>query len=91
MLFLATIIYLAVFFSPGDIGYKFVKLVPIYATICTIKEVYRALKITKGLKEGSNFKSGSLFIPLVVATIKVLYTNWPFLIVTYENGFAENV
>lgn len=70
LLFLATIIYLAVFFSPGDIGYKFVKLVPIYATICTIKEVYRALKITKGLKEGSNFKSGSLFIPLVVATIK---------------------
>ena len=70
---LATITYLVIFFSPGDIGYKFVKLMPIYATVCTIKEVYRPLKITKGLKEGLSFKSDSLFIPLVIATIKVIY------------------
>lgn len=70
LLFLATVIYLAIFFSPGDIGYKFVKIVPIYATVCTIKEIYRALKISKGLKEGSNFKPESLFVPILVATIK---------------------
>ena len=44
---------------------------PVYATICTIKEIYRALKITKGLKEGSAFKSDSMFIPVLIATIKV--------------------
>ena len=70
LLFLATVVYLAVFFSPGDIGYKFVKMVPIYSAVCTIKEVYRALKISKGLKEGSTFKPESVFVPILVATIK---------------------
>jgi len=70
LLLLATITYLVIFFSPGDIGYKFVKLMPIYATVCTIKEVYRPLKIFKGLKEGLSFKPESLFVPLLVATIK---------------------
>jgi len=70
LLLLATIIYLVTFFFPGDIGYKFVKLMPVYATVCTIKEIYRALKISKGLKEGASFKSDSIFIPVLIATIK---------------------
>ena len=47
------------------------KLVPVYATVCTIKEIYRALKISKGLKEGASFKADSIFIPVLIATIKV--------------------
>jgi len=70
LLLLATIIYLVTFFCPGDLGYKFVKLVPVYAAVCTIKEIYRALKISKGLKEGAKFKSDSFFIPVLIATIK---------------------
>ena len=72
LLLLATIIYLLTFFCPGDLGYKFVKLVPVYAAVCTIKEIYRALKISKGLKEGAAFKSDSFFIPVLIATIKVI-------------------
>ena len=71
LLVLATIVYLVVFFSPNDIGFKMIKIVPVYASICTLKEVQRALKIYKGLKEGINFKSGSIFVPVIVATIKV--------------------
>ena len=71
LLVLATIIYLVVFFSPNDIGYKLINVLPVYASICTLKEVQRALKIYKGIKEGINFKSGSIFVPVIVATIKV--------------------
>ena len=71
LLVLATIVYLVVFFSPNDIGFKMVKIIPVYASICTLKEIQRALKIYKGLKEGINFKSGSIFVPVIVATIKV--------------------
>ena len=70
LLLLATVVYFALFFSPGDIGYKVVKIVPVYATICTLKEIYRGLKISKGLKEGAAFNPKSLFVPIIVATIK---------------------
>jgi len=70
LLLIASFIYLVLFFCPGDLAYKFIKLVPIYATVCTIKEIYRPLKISKGIKEGATFKSSSLFIPVVIATIK---------------------
>ena len=72
LLLMASVIYLVLFFCPGDLAYKFIKLVPIYATVCTIKEIYRPLKISKGIKEGAAFKSSSLFIPVVIATIKVI-------------------
>ena len=72
LLLIASFIYFVLFFCPGDLAYKFIKLVPIYATVCTVKEIYRTLKISKGIKEGATFKSSSLFIPVVIATIKVV-------------------
>jgi len=70
LLLLATLVYLVIFFSPFDIGYKLIKLLPVYIVVCTIKEIYRPLKIVKGLKEGAEFKPDSMFIPILIATIK---------------------
>ncbi len=35
------VLFLLVFFSPGDIFYTLVKLQPIYVVICVVKEIYR--------------------------------------------------
>ena len=76
MVFVATIIYLAIFFTPGDIAYKIVKLLPVYVVICSLKEILRAKKVYKGLEEGKLAmpSNGSLlFIPVLIATLKVIF------------------
>lgn len=70
LLLVATLIYLVVYFSPLDVGYKLIKLLPIYIVVCTIKEVYRPLKIAKGLKEGAEFKPDSMFVPILIGILK---------------------
>ena len=80
MVFVATIIYLAIFFTPGDIAYKIVKLLPVYVVICSLKEILRAKKVYKGLEEGKLAmpSNGSLlFIPVLIATLKVILSFWP--------------
>ena len=76
MVIVATIIYLAIFFTPGDIAYKIVKLLPVYVVICSLKEILRAKKVYKGLEEGKLAMpaNGSLlFIPVLIATLKVIF------------------
>jgi len=73
MIMIATLMFLAVFYTPKDIFYSTVKIVPIYAVICTLKEILRAKKIYKGLEEGRQaMPSGGsyLFIPVLIATLK---------------------
>ena len=50
MIVIATLVFLAVFYTPKDVFYSTVKIVPIYAVICTLKEILRAKKIYKGLE-----------------------------------------
>eukprot|EP00093_Oithona_nana_P003934 03934.XXX_53396_54484_1 [CDS] Oithona nana genome sequencing. len=73
MIVIATLVFLAVFYTPKDVFYSTVKIVPIYAVICTLKEILRAKKIYKGLEEGRQaMPSGGsyLFIPVIIATLK---------------------
>jgi len=73
MVLMVTAVYVAIFFSPKDLVYETIKLVPIYATICTLKEILRAKKVYKGLAEGRDAMphNGSLlFIPVLIATLK---------------------
>ena len=72
MVLMATGLFFAIYFSPGDVVYKLLKLVPVYVTICTLKEVLRAKKVYKGLQEGTEaFSKGSpFFIPILIATLK---------------------
>ena len=73
MVVLVTLVYLAVFFSPKDIVYSTIKVVPVYLAICTLKEILRAKKVYKGMKEGSDampIDGSPLFIPILIATLK---------------------
>ena len=73
MIVVVTLVYLAIFFSPRDIVYDAVKIVPVYAVICTLKEILRAKKVYKGLAEGREAMppNGSLlFIPILIAVLK---------------------
>ena len=74
MVGVASIVYLAIFFCPGDLVYKLVKQKLIYVVICTLKEILRAKKVYKGLEEGKSAMpaGGSVFfIPVLIATLKV--------------------
>jgi len=73
MVLMVTVVYIAIFFAPKDLVYDTIKLVPIYATICFLKEILRAKKVYKGLAEGRDAMphGGSLlFIPVIIATLK---------------------
>jgi len=73
MVLMVTVVYIAIFFSPKDLVHDTIKLVPIYATICFLKEILRAKKVYKGLAEGRDHMphGGSLFfIPVLIATLK---------------------
>jgi hypothetical protein len=52
-------LYLAVFFSPGDLFYSLVTIKPVYVPICVLKEIYRAKKIFAGLAEGAQGQDSS--------------------------------
>ena len=78
MVGVASIVYLAIFFCPGDLVYKLVKQKLIYVVICTLKEILRAKKVYKGLEEGKSAMpaGGSVFfIPVLIATLKVGISN----------------
>ena len=73
MVVLVTLVYLAIFFAPKDIVYHAIKLVPVYLVICILKEILRAKKVYKGMKEGIDampIDGSPLFIPILIATLK---------------------
>ena len=92
MVGVASIIYLAIFFCPGDLVYKLVKQKLIYVVICTLKEILRAKKVYKGLEEGKSAMpaGGSVFfIPVLIATLKVGSTNLVPNSEIKKNGFLK--
>ena len=92
MVGVASIVYLAIFFCPGDLVYKLVKQKLIYVVICTLKEILRAKKVYKGLEEGKSAMpaGGSVFfIPVLIATLKVGSTYLVSKFEIYKNGFLK--
>jgi len=69
-LVMATLVFLVVFYCPGDLGFSLITIPPVYATVCTMKEIQRALKVTKGIKEGLEFNPNSAFAAVLIGTIK---------------------
>merc|ERR1711973_484456 len=69
-LFLATVIWWAVFYSPGDIVYSVVKSQPFYVPICVIKEIYRAKKTLGGINDAAKVYPDHELIQIAVGLIK---------------------
>ena len=67
---MATAVFLVVFYCPGDLGFGLVTIPPVYASVCTLKEVQRALKVSKGIKEGLAFNPNSVLAAVLIGTIK---------------------
>jgi len=50
---LSTLVWWAIFYSPGDLVYSLVNNQALYIPICVIKEIYRAKKTLGGIKDAS--------------------------------------
>jgi len=67
---LATLIFWAVFYSPGDIVYTVVKNPALYVPICVVKEIYRAKKTLGGINDAKKIYPDHELIQIVVGVIK---------------------
>ena len=68
--FLATVIWWGVFFSPGDLIYSFTKNKMIYVPVCVIKEIYRAKKVMGGMGDARKLFPENEMIILMIGTLK---------------------
>ena len=66
----ASLVFLVVFYCPGDICFSLVTVPPVFAMVCAAKEVLRGLKVTNGVNEGLAFDAESVLVPILVGTIK---------------------
>lgn len=67
---LFTVIWWAVFYSPGDIAYSVVSNQVLYYPICVIKEIYRAKKTLGGIVDAGKIFPDQELIQIVVGVIK---------------------
>jgi len=67
---LATLIWWAVFYSPGDIVYQVVTNNAVYIPICVVKEVYRAKKTWAGIGDAKKVYVDNEMIQVMIGLIK---------------------
>lgn len=68
--FLATVVWYFVFYSPFDIVYKFTKLLPVKIALCVLKEVQRASKVAHGVSHASKLYPSSYLVHILIGTAK---------------------
>ncbi|XP_023331794.1 trimeric intracellular cation channel type 1B.1 [Eurytemora carolleeae] len=69
-LYLATLVWWAVFYSPADIVYKVLKNQAVYLPICVLKEIYRAKKTLGGISDAAKLYPDHELIQITVGLIK---------------------
>jgi len=69
-LYLATLVWWAIFYSPGDIVYSVVKNQAVYIPICVVKEIYRAKKTLGGINDAAKVYPDHELIQITVGLIK---------------------
>jgi len=69
-IFLSTVVWYLIFYSPFDVGYKFFKFLPIKVICAALKEVYRAKKVHDGVTHASKLFPNGYVIMIVVGAIK---------------------
>merc|ERR1719474_2101697 len=66
----ATLVWLAVCYSPGDLVHSIVKNKALYIPVCVVKEIYRAKKVVGGIADASQVFPDHELAMVVVGTIK---------------------
>merc|ERR1719394_102043 len=67
---LATVVWWAVFYSPGDIVYTLVKNLALYVPICVVKEIYRAKKVLGGMNDAAKIFPDNEMIIIMIGVLK---------------------
>lgn len=66
----ATLVWLVVCYSPGDLVHSLVKNKALYIPVCVVKEIYRAKKVVGGIAEASKVFPDHELAMVVIGTIK---------------------
>jgi len=67
---LATLVWWAVFYSPGDMVYSIVNIQALYIPICIIKEIYRGKKTLGGINDASKVFPDQELLMVMIGLIK---------------------
>jgi len=66
----ATLVWLVVCYSPGDLVHSLVKNKALYIPVCVVKEIYRAKKVVGGIADASKVFPDHELAMVVIGTIK---------------------
>lgn len=69
-LFVATVLWYIVFYTPFDIGYKVGKFLPVKVVASAMKEIYRAKKIHDGVSHAAKLYPNAFIIMIIIGTLK---------------------
>jgi len=67
---LATLVWWAIFYSPGDLVYTIVKNQALYVPICVVKEIYRAKKVLGGMNDAAKIFPDNEMIVIMIGVLK---------------------
>jgi len=67
---MATAVWWAIFYSPGDMAYQAVTTNLLYVPICVIKEIYRAKKTLGGIADGKKVFADNELLQISIGVIK---------------------
>ncbi|XP_029408999.2 trimeric intracellular cation channel type 1B.1 [Bactrocera dorsalis] len=69
-LFVGTVVWYLVFYTPFDIGYKIGKFLPIKVVASAMKEIYRAKKVYDGVSHAAKLYPNAWIIMIIIGTLK---------------------
>ncbi|XP_050331255.1 trimeric intracellular cation channel type 1B.1-like [Bactrocera neohumeralis] len=69
-LFVSTVAWYLVFYTPFDIGYKIGKFLPIEVVASAMKEIYRAKNIYDGVSHAAKLYPNAWIIMIIIGTLK---------------------
>ncbi|XP_031618863.1 trimeric intracellular cation channel type 1B.1 [Contarinia nasturtii] len=69
-LYVATVVWYVVFYTPFDIGYKVGKFLPVKVIACAMKEIYRCKKIHDGVTHAAKLYPNAYIIMIIIGTLK---------------------
>ena len=67
---MASLVWWAVFYSPGDLAYTLAKNKVLYVPVCVIKEIYRAKKVMGGMADARKVFPDNEMIILMIGALK---------------------
>jgi hypothetical protein len=76
-----------VFFSPFDVFYKFVKLMPVKIVLSVLKEVLRVRKVYEGVAHALHIYPNSYVIIILVGCLKGAGSGFLVIIDRFNRGF----